>query len=193
MSKNVYIVVYSHIVHTVFSLWITWNKYRYVLYIIACTCMCNKNYCKLLWVTSKGGTTFPIRVVLCYCHGNHIIFCPGDSYVHPHAITSGTCHIVPTHSHWNTKLKAWKVHVDTCMYVYVEASMELGPEDVSLLERCLHFRGCYVQASVSAHLSYFSFVISWSLPKLQRVYIFRIFKRLKTKKKLSLKLQRGSL
>ena len=22
--------------------------------------------------------------------------------------------------------------------------MELGPEDVSLLERCPHFRGCYV-------------------------------------------------
>jgi hypothetical protein len=26
--------------------------------------------------------------------------------------------------------------------------MELGPEDVSLLERCLHFRGGYVQASM---------------------------------------------
>ena len=26
--------------------------------------------------------------------------------------------------------------------------LELGPEDVSLLERCPHFRGCYVQASV---------------------------------------------
>ena len=25
---------------------------------------------------------------------------------------------------------------------------ELGPEDVSLLERCPHFRGCYVQASM---------------------------------------------
>ena len=32
---------------------------------------------------------------------------------------------------------------------YVQASMELGPEDVSLLERCPHFRGCYVQASMS--------------------------------------------
>ena len=31
---------------------------------------------------------------------------------------------------------------------YVQASMELGPEDVSLLERCPHFRGCYVQALV---------------------------------------------
>ena len=26
---------------------------------------------------------------------------------------------------------------------YVQASMELGPEDVSLLERCPHFRGCF--------------------------------------------------
>ena len=26
--------------------------------------------------------------------------------------------------------------------------MELGPEDVSLLERCPHFRGCHVQASM---------------------------------------------
>ena len=26
--------------------------------------------------------------------------------------------------------------------------MESGPEDVSLLERCPHFRGCYVQASM---------------------------------------------
>ena len=31
---------------------------------------------------------------------------------------------------------------------YVQASMELGPEDVSLLERCPHFRGCCVQASM---------------------------------------------
>ena len=28
---------------------------------------------------------------------------------------------------------------------YVQSSMELGPEDVSLLETCPHFRGCYVQ------------------------------------------------
>ena len=35
---------------------------------------------------------------------------------------------------------------------YVQASMELGPEDVSLLERCPHFRGCYVQASISMEL-----------------------------------------
>ena len=38
-----------------------------------------------------------------------------------------------------------------CPYIrecYVQASMELGPEDVSLLERCPHFRGCYVQASM---------------------------------------------
>ena len=31
---------------------------------------------------------------------------------------------------------------------YVQASMELEPEDVSLLERCPHFRGWYVQASM---------------------------------------------
>ena len=31
---------------------------------------------------------------------------------------------------------------------YVQASMESGPEDVSLLERCPHFRGWYVQASM---------------------------------------------
>ena len=27
-------------------------------------------------------------------------------------------------------------------------SMELGPEDVSLLERCPRFRGCYVHTSL---------------------------------------------
>ena len=31
---------------------------------------------------------------------------------------------------------------------YVQASVELGSEDVSLLERCPHFRGWYVQASI---------------------------------------------
>ena len=31
---------------------------------------------------------------------------------------------------------------------YVQASMELRSEDGSLLERCPHFRGCYVQASM---------------------------------------------
>ena len=31
---------------------------------------------------------------------------------------------------------------------YLQASMELGLEDMSLLERCPHFRGCYVQASM---------------------------------------------
>ena len=30
--------------------------------------------------------------------------------------------------------------------------MQLGPEDVSLLERCPHFRGCYVQASMELGL-----------------------------------------
>ena len=31
---------------------------------------------------------------------------------------------------------------------YVQASMKLGPEDVSSLERCRHFRGCYIQVSM---------------------------------------------
>ena len=31
---------------------------------------------------------------------------------------------------------------------YEQGSTEVGPEDVSLLERCLHFRGWYVQASM---------------------------------------------
>ena len=31
---------------------------------------------------------------------------------------------------------------------YVQARVELGPEDVPLLERCPHFRGCYVQVSL---------------------------------------------
>ena len=30
--------------------------------------------------------------------------------------------------------------------MYIQASMELGPEDVFLLQRCPHFRGWYVQA-----------------------------------------------
>ena len=30
--------------------------------------------------------------------------------------------------------------------------MELGPEDASLLERCPHFRGCCVQASMELEL-----------------------------------------
>ena len=33
---------------------------------------------------------------------------------------------------------------------YVQASMELGPEDMSLLERCPHFRGCmYTEAETA--------------------------------------------
>ena len=36
----------------------------------------------------------------------------------------------------------------------MQASMELGPEDVSLLERCPHFRGWYVSPTLdSDHLS----------------------------------------
>ena len=34
--------------------------------------------------------------------------------------------------------------------------MELGPEDVSLLERCPHFKECYVQASMELGPKYVS-------------------------------------
>ena len=34
------------------------------------------------------------------------------------------------------------------MLCNVQTSMELGPEDVSVLERCPHFRGCYVQTAI---------------------------------------------
>ena len=46
---------------------------------------------------------------------------------------------------WDLKMCPYYSHFRGC---YVQASMELGPEDVSLLERCPHFRGCYVQASM---------------------------------------------
>ena len=38
--------------------------------------------------------------------------------------------------------------------MYMQASMELGPEDVSLLERCPHFRGWYVQVSMELMCPY---------------------------------------
>ena len=37
---------------------------------------------------------------------------------------------------------------DDSLYQYLWWCIELGPEDVSLLERCPHFRGWYVQASM---------------------------------------------
>ena len=44
---------------------------------------------------------------------------------------------------------------------YVQASMELGPEDVSLLEKCPHFRGRYLQASMKLGCPYYRrFLIS---------------------------------
>ena len=52
---------------------------------------------------------------------------------------------------WDLKmcmsLLEWCPHFRGC---YVQASMELGPEDVHvpIRERCPHFRGCYVQASM---------------------------------------------
>ena len=36
-------------------------------------------------------------------------------------------------------------HPESALY---RLPVELGPEDVSLLERCPHFRECFVQASV---------------------------------------------
>ena len=38
--------------------------------------------------------------------------------------------------------------LERCPHFRVQAPMELGPEGVSLLEMCPHFRGCYVQASM---------------------------------------------
>ena len=49
---------------------------------------------------------------------------------------------------WSWDLKMC-VPLERCPHFrgwYVQASVELGPEDVSLLERCPHFRGWYVQA-----------------------------------------------
>ena len=37
----------------------------------------------------------------------------------------------------------WSWNLKMCPY-YIQVSMELGPEDVTLLEECPHFRGCYV-------------------------------------------------
>ena len=51
-------------------------------------------------------------------------------------------------SGWGVVVEGWRL--ERCPHFrgwYVQASMELGPEDVSLLERCPHFRGWYVQAS----------------------------------------------
>ena len=41
--------------------------------------------------------------------------------------------------------------------------MKLGPEDVSLLERCPHFRGCYVQASMELGPEDVSLLERWPL------------------------------
>ena len=53
---------------------------------------------------------------------------------------------------------------------YVQDSMELEPEDVSLLERCPHFRpeeGFLASASSSTHLSQFP-IGSCELPQCQQ-------------------------
>ena len=62
----------------------------------------------------------------------------------------------------------WCPHFRGCC---VQASVELGPEDVSLLERCPHFRGCYVQASMESgpedvslleRCPHFRYMLQWS-------------------------------
>ena len=48
---------------------------------------------------------------------------------------------------WSWDLKMCPSLLERCPHFrgwYVQASMELEPEDVSLLERCPHFRGWYV-------------------------------------------------
>ena len=55
-------------------------------------------------------------------------------------------------SNWEKSVVSEDVSLlERCLHFrgwYVQASMELGPEDVYLLERCPHFRGWYVQASM---------------------------------------------
>ena len=41
------------------------------------------------------------------------------------------------------------VLISECV-MHTQTSVELGPEDASVLERCPHFRGCYVQASMES-------------------------------------------
>ena len=53
-------------------------------------------------------------------------------------------------------------------YLYVETPIEFGPEDVSLLERCPHFRGCYVQASMELRpVSPHSFLAQLQIEEMQ--------------------------
>ena len=40
------------------------------------------------------------------------------------------------------------ISCDQKVHVHVQASTQLGSEDVSLLQRCPHFRGWYVQTSM---------------------------------------------
>ena len=62
-------------------------------------------------------------------------------------VTDVRVHVHVVHNTWLEDMPLLErcPHFRGC---YVQVSMELGPEDVSLLERCPHFRGCYVQASV---------------------------------------------
>ena len=56
------------------------------------------------------------------------------------------CNYIEATSRWSTEVrKCIHVHV-YIIYIqdWSQASVELGAEDVSLQERCPHFRGCYV-------------------------------------------------
>ena len=69
-------------------------------------------------------------------------------WVWPHRIAVVT-------SHCPSDVAGYESRLERCPYFrewYVQASMELGPEDVSLLERCPRFRGwyMYVQASMES-------------------------------------------
>ena len=60
----------------------------------------------------------------------------------PGAMSAGlTCHMTITFEPKVYKLIERGVLISEGVHC-VQASMELGPKDVSLLERCLHFRGC---------------------------------------------------
>ena len=59
---------------------------------------------------------------------------------------------------------------------YVQASMELGPEDVSLLERCL-YRGWYVQASMELGPEVSSFQLCYTDNLRYKIIPFKVLTR----------------
>ena len=53
------------------------------------------------------------------------------------------------------------------MCCYVQASIELGPEDMSLLERCPHFSGCCICTGFNA-------VVTWRYVAIRDVSLFQM-------------------